>query len=153
MLPQSRVKMYAISVKLETMQMSFRGCLCIKLISSFIPYLSFNWSTFLRRVTARWWRHWAKIQVWTSQNSRNNWYQIVTRTVCFVTFFQVSARPTTSSVATQVPNSFFIHLFYKTFLLFYVLSCFVFCCCAFLISRLRCQRNVSISNFGKDVYE
>ena len=126
-LPQSRVKMYATSFKLETIQMSFRGCLCNKLISSFMPHLSFNWSTFSRRVTAGWWRHWAKIQVWTNQNSRNNWYQIVTKTVCCVTFFQVSARPPTKNVATHLSNSFFVHLFYKMFLLFlyFVLFCFL----------------------------
>ena len=55
-------------------------CPCNKLISSFLPHLSFKWRTFSRRVTARWWRQWAKIQLWTNQNSRNNWYQIVTQT-------------------------------------------------------------------------
>ena len=34
----------------------FRGCLFNKLISRFLPQLSFNWLTFLRRVTAHWWR-------------------------------------------------------------------------------------------------
>ena len=30
------------------------GCLCNKLISNFLPHLSFNWRTFSRRVTASW---------------------------------------------------------------------------------------------------
>ena len=33
---------------------------------------------------AGWWRQWAKLQVWTNEKSGNNWYQIVTRTVCLV---------------------------------------------------------------------
>ena len=59
----------------------YRSSLCNKLISSFLSHLPFNWRTFSRRVTACWWRQSAKIQVWTNQNSRNNWYQIITRTV------------------------------------------------------------------------
>ena len=59
------------------------GCLCNKLISSFLSLLSFNWGTISRRVAACWWRQWAKIQVWTNQNSRNNWNQIVTRTAWY----------------------------------------------------------------------
>ena len=50
----------------------FWDCLVDKLISSFFPRLSFNWRTFLRRVTKRWWRGWAKNQVWTNQNSSSN---------------------------------------------------------------------------------
>ena len=127
-LPQSRVEMYATSVKLETMQISFRGCLCNELISSFMPHLSFNCSTFSRRVTARWWRHWAKIQLWTNQNSRNNWYQIVTKTVCFVTFFKFLhvRRPKMSQLICLIV-SLSIY-FIKCSCFSYVLSCFVFCC-------------------------
>ena len=63
-----------------------RGCLCNKLISSFLSHLLFNWCTFSRRVTARcrWWRQWEKIQVWVNQNSGNNWYQIVTWTLYII---------------------------------------------------------------------
>ena len=57
------------------------GCLCNKLVSSFLPHLLFNWRTFSRRVASHYWHQWAKIQVWTNQNSRNNWYQIVTWTI------------------------------------------------------------------------
>ena len=36
-----------------------------------------DWRTFSRRVTAPWWRQWAKSQVLTNQNSKNRWCQIV----------------------------------------------------------------------------
>ena len=34
------------------------------------------------RVTASWWRQWAKNQIWTNQNSRNRWCQIARGTIC-----------------------------------------------------------------------
>ena len=40
-----------------------RGCLCDNWKPSFLPRLIFNWRTFSRRVTARWWRQWAKNQI------------------------------------------------------------------------------------------
>ena len=43
--------------------------------------LVFNWRTFSRRVTARWWRQWAKNQVWSNQNSRKRRRQMVRRTI------------------------------------------------------------------------
>ena len=43
-----------------------RGCLCDNWKPSFLPHLIFNWRTFSRRVTARWWRQWAKNQVLTN---------------------------------------------------------------------------------------
>ena len=58
------------------------GCLFNKLISNFLSHLLFNCHIFLRRVTALWWRGSAKNKLWTNQNSRNNWYQIVRRTIC-----------------------------------------------------------------------
>ena len=59
-----------------------RGCLCDNWKPSFLHLLIFNWRIFSRRVTARWWRQWAKNQVLTKQNSRNRWCQIVRQTVC-----------------------------------------------------------------------
>ena len=56
---------------------SLRGCLVNKFISKFLPRL-FNLE--FREVTAHWSRGWVKNQVWTNQNSRNNWYRIVRRT-------------------------------------------------------------------------
>ena len=44
-------------------------CLWDILKPSFLPRLIFNWRTFSRRVTARWWRQWAKNQVPTNENS------------------------------------------------------------------------------------
>ena len=38
------------------------GCLCNKLISSFLSHLSLNWCTFFKQVTAHWWHQWAKIK-------------------------------------------------------------------------------------------
>ena len=38
------------------------GCLCHNYRSSFLPLLIFDWRTFSRRVTARWWRQSAKIK-------------------------------------------------------------------------------------------
>ena len=58
----------------------FRKCLCDNCIPSFLPLLIFDWRTFSRRVTARWWRQSAKISeksVSTNQNSRNRWCLIV----------------------------------------------------------------------------
>ena len=60
------------------------GCLCDNWKLSFLPRLIFNWRTFSRRVTARWWPQWIKNQVSTNQNSRNRWCQIVRRTVCLI---------------------------------------------------------------------
>ena len=34
------------------------------------------------RVTASWWRQWAKNQIWTNQNSGNRWCQIARGTIC-----------------------------------------------------------------------
>ena len=59
-----------------------RGCLCGNLKPSFLTLLIFNWRTFSRRVTARWWRQWAKDQVLTNQNSINKWCQIVRQAIC-----------------------------------------------------------------------
>ena len=58
-----------------------RGCLCGKWEASFLPLLVFNWRTFSRWITARWWRQWAKNQVLTNRNSRNRWCHIVRRTM------------------------------------------------------------------------
>ena len=57
---------------------SLRGYLCENLKHSFLPCLIFNWCTFSRWVTARWWRQSAKNQVSTNQNSRDKWCHIVT---------------------------------------------------------------------------
>ena len=68
-------------------------CLFNKLISNFLPHLIFSWRTFSRLVSAcwwRWWRGWAKNQLWANHNSRNNWYQIARRTVCWHDDFLVS---------------------------------------------------------------
>ena len=45
-------------------------CLCDNWKPSSLHDLVFNWRTFSRRITARWWRQWAKNQVLTNQNSR-----------------------------------------------------------------------------------
>ena len=58
-----------------------RGCLCGNWKSIFLPLLIFDWRTFLRRVTAWWWRQSAKNEVSTNQNSRNRWCLIVRRTI------------------------------------------------------------------------
>ena len=47
-----------------------------------MPLLIIDWRKFSRRVTARWWRQWAKNLVLTNQNSRNRWCHIVRRTIC-----------------------------------------------------------------------
>ena len=65
------------------------GCLYDNWKSSFFPVLIFHWRTFLRRVTARWWRQSAKYQVWTNQNSRNRWCLIVGRTICVVAILEI----------------------------------------------------------------
>ena len=61
-----------------------RGCLCDNWESSFLPLLILDWRTFSRRLTARWWRQWAKNQVPTNQNSRNRRCLIVRRTICIL---------------------------------------------------------------------
>ena len=61
---------------------SYRGCVCDNWKPSFLPRLTFNWRTFSRRVTVRWWHQWAKNQVSNNQNSRNRWCQIVRGTIC-----------------------------------------------------------------------
>ena len=61
-----------------------RGCVCDSWKPSFLPRLRFNWRTFSKWVTARWWRHWARNQVSTNQNSRNRWCQIVRGTICLI---------------------------------------------------------------------
>ena len=58
------------------------GCFSDSWKRSFLLRLIFNWRTFSRRVTACWWRQWAKIQMSTNHNSRNRWCQIVSSTVC-----------------------------------------------------------------------
>ena len=68
-------------------QLNLRGCFCDNWKPSFLLRLIFNWHTLSRRVTALWWRQWAKIQVSTNQNSRNWWCQIVRDTVCKSIFF------------------------------------------------------------------
>ena len=50
--------------------LALRECLCDSCTSSFLPLLIFDWRTFSRRVTTRWWRQSAKNQVSTNQNSR-----------------------------------------------------------------------------------
>ena len=59
------------------------GCLCDNWKPSFLPLLIFDWRTFSRRVTARWWRQSAKNQVSTNQNSRNRWCLIVRCIICW----------------------------------------------------------------------
>ena len=66
-----------------------RGCLCGNWKSSFLRCLIFNWRTFLRRVTARWSRRWAKNEVSTNQNSRNRWCQIARRIIWLLAIFLV----------------------------------------------------------------
>ena len=66
-----------------------RGCLCDNLKPSFLTLLIINWRTFSRRVTARWWRQWAKNQVLTNHNSRNRCCQILRRTIWIVRTFMV----------------------------------------------------------------
>ena len=61
---------------------NWRGCLCDNWKPSFLPLLIFDWRTFSRRVTARWWCQSAKNQVSTNQKSRNRWCLIVRRTIC-----------------------------------------------------------------------
>ena len=68
----------------------YRGCLCDNWKPSFWPLLIFNWRTFSRRVTARWWRQRAKNQVLINQNSRNRWYLIVKRTICIFLRLKIS---------------------------------------------------------------
>ena len=68
------------SLKLR-IQFWYGGCFCENWKPRLLPRFTYNWSTFLRRVKARWWCQWAKMQVPTNQNSRNRWYQIVRGTV------------------------------------------------------------------------
>ena len=70
-----------------TGEVTYRGCLCDNWKSSFLSLLIFDWCTFWRQVTARWWRQSAKNQVSTNQNSRNRWCHIVSRTIC-IGFFK-----------------------------------------------------------------
>ena len=57
-------------------------CLCDNCTPSFLSLLIFDWRTFSKRVTARWWRQSAKNQVSTNQNWRNRWCVIVRRSIC-----------------------------------------------------------------------
>ena len=52
-----------------------------KIKPSFLHRHIFNWHTFSRQVTVRWWRQWGKNQVLTNQNSRNRWCQIARQTI------------------------------------------------------------------------
>ena len=65
-------------------QPSFGECLCYNYTPSFLPLLIFDWRTFSRRVTARWWRQSLKKPVSTNQNSRNRWCLIVRCTICLL---------------------------------------------------------------------
>ena len=65
------------------MQNWMGGCLCDNWKPTFLPRFIFNWSTFLRQVTALWWRRWAESQVSTNQNLRNRWCQIVRQTTVY----------------------------------------------------------------------
>ena len=80
-----------------------RGCLCDNWKPSFFPRLIFNWCTFSRRFIARWWRQWAKNQVWTNQNLRNRWCQIARGTICSAIFKDsVLFKETQSSIEIDV---------------------------------------------------
>ena len=70
-----------LSQQVPVVQIYIRGCLCDIWKPSFLPLLIFDWCTFSRRVTARWWRQWVKNQVLTNQNSRNRWCLIVRRII------------------------------------------------------------------------
>ena len=59
------------------------GCLCDSWKPSFLSLLIFNYRTFSRRVTGRWWCQWENNQVLTNQNSRNRLCQIVRRTISY----------------------------------------------------------------------
>ena len=89
-----------------------RGCLCDIWKPSFLPLPIFNWSTFSRRVTAHWWRQWAKNQLLTNQNSRNRW--IVRRTMCY------------EAIHLSYPKSLFLHVVKHNSLFLVSLSVFFF---------------------------
>ena len=59
----------------------YGGCACDNWKPSFLSRLKFNWRTFWRRVTARWYHQWAKNQLSTKQNSENMWFQIARRAI------------------------------------------------------------------------
>ena len=66
----------------EHFVINYRSCLCDSWKPSLLSFLIFNWRTFSRRATARWWRQWAKNQVLNNQNLRNRCCQIVRRSIC-----------------------------------------------------------------------
>ena len=61
--PFKRVKDVCLSNNIEV--------LYVTIGNPALTLVIFNWRTFSRRVTARWWRQWAKNQVLTNQNWRN----------------------------------------------------------------------------------
>ena len=62
----------------------FRVCVCDSWKARFLPRFIFNWSTFSRWVTARWWCQWPKNLVWTNQNSENRWCYMLIKVGCLL---------------------------------------------------------------------
>ena len=59
----------------------YGGCVCDNWKPSFLSRLKYNWRTFSKRATARWYHQWAKNQVSTKQSSKNMWFQIARRAI------------------------------------------------------------------------
>ena len=70
--------------KLKYIYFCVWGCLCDNWKRSFLSLLIFDWRTFSRQVTARWWCHSANSQLPTNQNSRNRRCLIVRRTIWYI---------------------------------------------------------------------
>ena len=81
---QSRSSFSQVLGKFSFNSKLYGGCVCDNWEPGFLPRLIFNWRTFLRRVTVRWPREWAKDQVSSNQNSRNRWCQITRGTICIL---------------------------------------------------------------------
>ena len=74
-----------------------------QLETQLFAWWTFDWCTFSRQVTARWWRQWVKNQVLTNQNSRNMWCLIVRRSICKL--FQNEGRQTQRYFNVSTPFS------------------------------------------------
>ena len=80
--PVSNVINFEINLSFVIKQFFYiGGCLCDNWKPSFLHLLIFDWRTFSRRTTARWWRQSAKNQVSINQNPRNRRCHIVRRTI------------------------------------------------------------------------
>ena len=84
-------------------------CLWDILKRSSLPRLIFNWHTFSRWVTSRWWRQWAKNQVPTNEDSRNRWCHIVRHTICLTRLTRFSNQYYCTLSAKSVCTAWYLY--------------------------------------------